>query len=224
MAIKITSTTGNRGQDADWNRIYSLVTSLQNRVAVLEAPMATPTPVVPNILPPPDISAASTVTDVVATAVVGVLSSYAREDHAHDGVQSIYCDTFFPKLTGVIQLISGTGMYLQQVGNNITINGVFGTVTPKVVPQSFSPYTVQGGDINIFAEALTAPMTIELVGGAINTGRLIWISNRGASANNVTVTTTTGSVLNITTIAPGGSVLYISDGSNWYSIMNSTGN
>jgi len=182
----------------------------------------TPSPVAP--LPPVlNITGATTVTPVEAVGIVGILSSYAREDHAHEGVHSLL-SMGNPALTGDVTLEQGTGVLLGQTGNTIIVNAVFGTIPPTVVTHAGSPYTVSGGDITIFADTTAGAITIQFVGGAINTGRFVWIKNTGAGAFNVTVTATSGSVLNITSIPPGGAVLYHSDGTNWNSIMNSTGN
>ncbi len=219
---KLTFTTDNRTLDEDLRRLYAEVTSLRAELDALKKPAATETK--PNIAPLPPVipgSAGTTVTPVEAISIVGSSSNFSAEDHAHEGLHSI---AVTGPITGDATFQAGTGMLLGQAGNVIVFNAVFGTVPPVVVLPAASPYTVGGGDITVFGDTTTGAITIQLVGGAINTGRFVWISNRGTTANNITVTATSGSVLNITSISPGGSVLYQSSGSNWYSIMNSTGN
>lgn len=222
---KITRTTESRSLDEDLRRLYAELTSLRAAVTALQKLTAAPTNTSPIAPLPPVIpgSAGSTVEPVEASGVVGILSTFSASDHAHEGLHSIAANGQ-PQITGDGVLHGGTGITLAQVGNDITINGVFGTVTPTVVLPAASPYTVGGGDIVIFANTTTGPITIQLVGGAINTGRFVWINNRGVGANAVTVTTTSGSVLNVTSLAASAGALYVSDGTNWYSIENSTGN
>lgn len=219
---KIGRSTDDRVLDENLRRLYAEVTSLRAAIDALKKP-ATPTKV-PQIDPLPPIipgSAGQTVTPVEAISVVGINSDYSASDHAHEGVHSIAVTA---PITGDATFQAGTGMLLGQAGNIIVFNAVFGTVPPVVILPAASPYTVGGGDILIFANTTTGAITIQLVGGAINTGRFVWINNRGTTAFAVTVTATSGSVLNITSIPPSGGVLYISDGSNWYSIDNSIGN
>lgn len=219
---KINRTTNDRTLDEDLRRLYAEVTSLRADLDALKKPTTTTKGQQIDPLPPilPG-QAGQTVTPVEAASVVGTNSDYSASDHAHEGVHSI---AVTGPITGDALFQAGTGMLLGQAGNTIVFNAVFGTVPPVVVLPAASPYTVGGGDITVFADTTTGAITIQLVGGAINTGRFVWICNRGTTANNVTVTATSGSVLNITNITPSGSVLYHSNGSNWYSIMNSTGN
>jgi hypothetical protein len=225
--LKVTKTTDNRTLDEDLRRLYQRGDEQDAAIAALKkassgSTATTTTQVVslPPIIPP---SPGVTVNPVEASSVVGILSSFSPSDHAHEGLHSIAAFGQ-AQITGDATVQAGTGIVLAQSASNIVINAIFGTVAPTVVLPAASPYTVGGGDITIFADTTTGPISIVLVGGAINTGRFVWINNIGTGANNVTVSATSGGVLNITTIAPSGGVLYNSTGANWRSIQNSIGN
>jgi len=71
---------------------------------------------------------AATSPAVVASASApgsSVLASPA--DHEHEGVHSVYSDAN-PQLTGDVQLVSGTGIALTQLGNVITVAASSGAV------------------------------------------------------------------------------------------------
>lgn len=222
---KINRTTNDRAQDEDWRRVYAELTSLRADLNSMKPAPVTPTP---NISPTPPIippSAGVTVNPVEPANNVGILPSYSASDHAHEGVHSVkvFGDI---ALTGDVVFEQGTGFLLGQSGNNIIFNAVFGTIPPKIVVAGASPYTVLGGDFVIFADTTAGPVTIQFTGGAPNTGRLVVIVNQG-TVTPVTVTNLSGGVIGITSIVNTTgktAVWYISDGSNWYSITNSTGN
>jgi hypothetical protein len=221
--VEIIKTTGNRGLDEEIERILARINTLEKPVKFVKTPDTTGNSTVTSLPPILSIIGASTVQPVQATGVVGILSSYAPEDHAHAGVHSVKVITQAQMLGDVVYQ-AGTGMTLVQSGNTITFNAIFGTIGPVVVVPGASPYTVGGGDITILADTTTGPITIKLGGGAINTGRFVWIKNSGTGANLVTVTATSGSVLSVTSLPAKAAALYQSDGSNWNTLMNSTNN
>lgn len=143
-------------------------------------------------------------------------------------VRSVSVSSIFsnPQLTGNVTFSDGPGILLTQTGNNIQVGATVGSVPPMKITVVNSPYhasvnsflylfaDTSGGAISVI---LPAPTTIAGAGALIlNTG-----------TNTVTVSSASGSVLNITSIphtSGNSSVEYISDGTNWYSIMNSAGN
>lgn len=132
MATKITLTTGNRYLDEDVRRLYAGLTQAQTDIAVLKAPTkATPAPT-EIISPLPSIQPANSVTDVQAAAQVGVAFSYAREDHAHDGVHSIAA-TAQPEILGDATLSAGAGITLTQTASDIEIAANLSRYTGTVV-------------------------------------------------------------------------------------------
>jgi hypothetical protein len=226
---KINRTTGDRATDEDFRRLYHAVTELQAQVSALRSatkPLTTPTveqtplpPVLPN-------TGSTTVTPVVAAGVVGTLTSYAREDHAHQGVHSV-SKVGQPQIVGDMLLQEGTGFVIGQAGNTLTLNAIFGTIPPKVVNFGGSPYAVGGGDFVIFADTTAGAVTIQFAGIAANTGRLVVVENTGATGNSVLLTCSPNSIVGISTlvnVTGKTSVWYICDGTNWYSFTNSVGN
>lgn len=65
---------------------------------------------------------ATTVTDVASSGVVGTSTNFAREDHAHRGVQSV-AKSGSAEITGDATFTGTGGIALNQSGNNIEIDG-----------------------------------------------------------------------------------------------------
>ena len=189
MATKITLSTGNRYLDEDVRRLYALATQTQADIAALKAPSAvpsTPTQVIVNSSGP---LPANTVTPVGPTAIPGALLSYAREDHAHDGLHSIAA-TAQPEIKGDATLSAGAGITLTQAANNIQI-----AATPAA-----HRYT---GTVVLGAPSATFTVTHSL---AVATPFLVYIGIYSSAGVQVTtagatfVFTTNG--LTITFLAP----------------------
>lgn len=70
-------------------------------------------------------ASSSTPVDIASAGVVGVVSEYARGDHAHKGIHSISV-TGSSQLFGDVLLMGATGTTLTQSGNNIIFAGAGG--------------------------------------------------------------------------------------------------
>lgn len=198
---KLNRSTGDRAQDEDWRRIYRRTDDLETAIAALKGtstPTTTPTtsPVAP--LPP-----------IIPPA---------------PGVSSITSGTGNPLVTGDAVLKAGTGFRIDQAGQQFTLNALFGTYPVTVVTAAMSPYVVLGGDFTIFADTTAGDVTIQFVGGGINTGRFVLVVNTGTGTNSVNLTSSPNSVIGITRlvkITGFTSGWYQCDGTNWYSVTNS---
>lgn len=169
MATKITLSTGNRYLDEDVRRLYALATQAQADIAALKAPTkATPAPT-EIISPLPAIAPATTVQPVEVTGVVGVLTSYAREDHAHAGEKLIYADASVPPgntITGNVKTafsssytIPGNTLIAGQVVR-IKTYGVYGLINAAIPVEvwvniggsqvlAFGPLSISGPFLNL---------------------------------------------------------------------------
>lgn len=85
QVIRTTKDADPKDLDDELLRIIARVSTLES--VPPQKSTTTPNPT-QNIFPQPSISPAQSVTDVAATAAVGVLTSYAREDHIHEGVNA----------------------------------------------------------------------------------------------------------------------------------------
>lgn len=132
MATKITLSTGNRYLDEDVRRLYALATQAQADIASLKAPLKTPVVPAPNVDPLPSIGPSATVNPVEASSQVGVSSSYAPGDHAHEGVHSIAA-TGQPEILGDATLSAGAGITLTQTASDIEIAASLTRYTGTVV-------------------------------------------------------------------------------------------
>lgn len=197
---KINRTTNDRAQDEDWRRVYAELTSLRAALTALQTPTTTtpntsPIAPLPPVIPPPP------------------------------GVSSIAA-TGQPQLIGDVTFSVSGGMLITESGNNIDFSAVFGTILPQKITVANSPYAVGPGDFVIFVNTSGGTVTVQLQSPAANPGRLVVIGNTG-TVNPVTVTSSSGSVVGINSIVNVTGftfVWYISDGSDWYSFTNSTGN
>lgn len=224
---KLNHTTNDRAQDEDWRRVYAELTSLRAEVDALMKPAATtpntsPIAPLPPVFPP---SAGTSVTPVEQAGIIGAANSFSPSDHAHEGVHSVAA-TGQPMVTGDATFSVSGGMLINQSGNNIDFSAVFGTILPQKITIANSPYAVGPGDFVIFVNTAGGTVTVQLQSPAANPGRLVVIGNRG-TVNPVTVTSSVGTVIGITSIVNVTGfnfVWYISDGSDWFSFTNSTGN
>ena len=88
MATKLTRTTGSLTLDEDLRRLYKQNADLANQISGLKSAPAFTQQIVQTPAPLPSIAPAVSVQAVGSANVVGVLPSYAREDHVHSGVTS----------------------------------------------------------------------------------------------------------------------------------------
>lgn len=147
-------------------------------------------------------------------------------------VRSVSVDNLFasPQLTGDVTFSDGPGILLVQAANNIQVGSTLGTFAPTKITVVNSPYhanspSATAGILYLFADTTGGAISVILPAPASNTGGVVIVLNTGT--NTITVSSASGSVLNITSIphtSGNSSVEYISDGTNWYSIMNSAGN
>lgn len=156
---KINRTTGDRALDEDIRRLYKRADDVEASVAALNS-TAKPTHITPPPppVPPTNLIAATTVTDVEASSVVGTLISFAREDHAHQGVHKI---TDSADATGDI-IFTGAGV--SQTGNTFTFSGGGGggvSVTTKGDLQGFDT-TPNRVPVGSDGDLLTADSTAAL--------------------------------------------------------------
>jgi hypothetical protein len=133
---------------------------------------------------------------------------------------------------GLVNVITGKGMQIAitdvPASNRVdlTLNAVFGTITPTKIAVGASPYSVAGGDFNVFCDTTGGAIVVTLPAPAATVGRLIVLMNVGAPGNAINVGSAAGSVVGIATITNAlattrASAWYISDGVNWYSITYS---
>jgi hypothetical protein len=147
-------------------------------------------------------------------------------------VQSVSVDNLFasPELTGNVTFSNGPGISLVQAANNIQVGSTVGTFAPTKITVANSPYnanspSASAGILYLFADTTGGAISVILPAPASNTGGVVILMNTGT--NTITVSSASGSVIHITSIphtSGNSSVQYLSDGMNWYSIMNSTGN
>lgn len=187
-----------------WTTLSNLLTSLQTSLFNLQTCVNTISG---------GASPATTVQPVGPSDVVGVDTTYAREDHVHAGVSDV------GGATGSITV--GTGLAL--AGNTLSTTGGGGgpfASPPTKITIAASPYTPPASNVVIFADTSGGPITVNMPAASLD--GVIVIMNTG-TINTVTVGGATG----ITTIANTSghtSVWYISDGTNWSSFTNSQGN
>lgn len=185
-----------------WRTVSDVISSLQVSLYNLQTCVNTITG---------GASPATAVQPVGPADVVGVLTTYAREDHIHEGVHDV------GGATGSI--IVGTGLSL--TGHTLSVTGGITSSITKITVAN-SPYAVLPADFLIFANTAGGPITVNLPAAASFTNRIIIVENTG-TINAVTVGGATG-ITSITNTSGFTSVWYISDGANWFSFTNSQGN
>lgn len=200
------TTTGAQDYTRAWRTVSSMLSSLQVSLSNLQTCVNTISG---------GASPATTVQPVGPSDVVGVDTTYAREDHVHAGVSDV------GGATGSITV--GTGLAL--AGNTLSATGgggAIGSTVPTVITVAASPYTPVTADFLIFANTAGGPITVNMPSAATLPGRIIIVQNTG-TINAVTVGGASG-ITTLTNVSGFTSVWYISDGTNWFSFSNSQGN